>query len=264
MEAVWGQAFEKVGVAPEAAAGVVLTEAIYNPQMSKEQIVQRCFEKLNVQKVWVGSQPSMALFAAGKTTGLAVECGHGLTQSMPIFEGMKMNHGKDKNQIGGNSLNQFLAEQLGGDDVGVQAAKEQACYVSATSANFASEQDSAAAAKATLPDGREVEIPGKTRVLVPEMMFQPGLNGLECKSLPEAAWGAIQAVEVDCRADLGKNIIISGGNSMFAGFADRMKAEITNLAPAGSDIVIHAGQDRKNAVWKGTSIVSDNANFANN
>jgi len=35
MEAVWAQAFEKVGVKAEDAS-VVVTEAIFNPQMSKE------------------------------------------------------------------------------------------------------------------------------------------------------------------------------------------------------------------------------------
>lgn len=69
-----------MGIAPADASGVVLTEAIFNPpQMSKENIVKRLFEKLNVKAVWVASQPAMALFAAGKTTGLVVECGHGLT-----------------------------------------------------------------------------------------------------------------------------------------------------------------------------------------
>ena len=35
MEAVWAQAFEKLGVKAEDAS-VVVTEAIFNPQMSKE------------------------------------------------------------------------------------------------------------------------------------------------------------------------------------------------------------------------------------
>jgi len=68
------------------------------------------FEKLKVAKVWVASQPTSALFASGRTTGLVVDSGHGLTQSMPIYEGMPLNHGKDKNLLGGNAVNTFLGK----------------------------------------------------------------------------------------------------------------------------------------------------------
>ena len=47
MEAVWTEAFTKLGVGADAAAGVLVTEAIYNPAMSKEEIVKRMFEKMN-------------------------------------------------------------------------------------------------------------------------------------------------------------------------------------------------------------------------
>lgn len=110
MENVWTHTFGQLGVGSDAASGVLVTEALFNPpMMSKEQIVTRMFEKFNVQKLWVGTQPQMALCATGKTTGLIVEAGHGLTQTMPFYEGMPLNHGKDKNQMGGNTLNTFLA-----------------------------------------------------------------------------------------------------------------------------------------------------------
>lgn len=75
------------------------------------------------------------------------------------------------------------------------------------------------------------------------------LGEMECKSIPEAAWGAIQAVEVDTRVDLAKNIFVSGGNSQLTGFVDRLKADIVKLAPQDMDIRVTAAKDRKNAVW---------------
>ena len=79
METLWGDAFTQLGVSADAAGGVLVTEAIYNPPQSKEEIVTRMFEKMNVQKCWVGSQPHMSLLASGRTTGLVVDSGHGLT-----------------------------------------------------------------------------------------------------------------------------------------------------------------------------------------
>lgn len=46
--------------------------------------------------------------AAGKVTGLIVDSGHGLTQTMPFYEGMPLNEGKDKNPLGGKALNTFM------------------------------------------------------------------------------------------------------------------------------------------------------------
>ena len=58
----------------------------------------------------------MALYATGRTTGCVVDSGHGLTQTMPFYEGMPMIAGKDKNPLGGKALNQFLEKQLGSAD----------------------------------------------------------------------------------------------------------------------------------------------------
>ena len=98
--------------------------------------------------------------------------------------------------------------------------------------------------------------------MVGELLFEPYLNELECKSLPESIWGAIQGCDVDCRADIGKSVVLSGGNSMLTGLQERLKAEITKLAPDGLDIVVMAAKDRKNAVWKGTSMMSSLSTFA--
>ena len=114
------------------------------------------FEKLNVQKVWVASQPAMALFATGKTTGLVVECGHGLTQSMPFYEGMPLNHGKDKNQLGGNTIGQYLVKKLGCSEDGAKAAREQVCYV----AKEDYMNDKKEPGTALLPDGAKLVVPG--------------------------------------------------------------------------------------------------------
>jgi actin-related protein len=36
----------------------------------------------------IGNSSALTMFAAGRTTGIAVECGAGLTSSVPVFEGI--------------------------------------------------------------------------------------------------------------------------------------------------------------------------------
>lgn len=48
---------------------------------------------------------------------------------------------------------------------------------------------------------------------------------------------------------------------MYNGMADRLKDEITALAPAGAEIKVIAGADRKFAVWKGASTFASLSTF---
>jgi actin-related protein len=49
---------------------------------------------------------------------------------------------------------------------------------------------------------------------------------------------------------------------MYEGLADRLKKEITNLAPASAEIRVIAKADRKNAVWTGASTLASLSTFA--
>jgi actin-related protein len=49
---------------------------------------------------------------------------------------------------------------------------------------------------------------------------------------------------------------------MYNGLANRLKKEITNLAPSGVEIYVVAPHDRKYSVWKGASSLASHSNFA--
>merc|ERR1740121_2342254 len=47
------------------------------------------------------------------------------------------------------------------------------------------------------------------------------------------------------------NIVLSGGNTMFQGFPERLQQEIENASPEGTVVNIEANEGRKNSVWTG-------------
>lgn len=97
---------------------------------------------------------------------------------------------------------------------------------------------------------------------IPEFLFKPELNGKSCDSIQALAWKSVSKSDVDVRRDLLKNVILSGGTTMYEGIADRVKSEITSLAPPGSEIRIVATPDRKYAVWKGASTLASLSTFS--
>lgn len=58
--------------------------------------------------------------------------------------------------------------------------------------------------------------------------------------MQDLTWNSVQSADVEIRSDLCKNIIMSGGSSMYEGIADRLKKELVNRAPSGADIRILA------------------------
>jgi len=99
------------------------------------------------------------------------------------------------------------------------------------------------------------------RITAPELLFTPSLNGKSCKAMHSLTWESIQNSDMDIRKDLLKNVILSGGTTMYEGLSDRLKDELVTLAPAGSDVKIIAGMDRKFAVWKGASTFASLSTF---
>lgn len=114
----------------------------------------------------------------------------------------------------------------------------------------------------TLPDKEVITIPGRVRMDCPELLFKPSLNGMTCMGMQDLAHTSVQNSDIDVRKDLLKNIILSGGTTMYEGISERLKSELEKLSPAGSDIRIVATADRKFAVWVGASTFCSLSTFA--
>ena len=119
------------------------------------------------------------------------------------------------------------------------------------------------AGKYELPDGRCVTLE-KERFQCGEVFFQPSLFGHDSVGLHEFLYGAIQECEIDARRDMYKNIVVSGGNTIFTGFSARLKSEMRKLAPSSftaRSFGMCQLDDRINNVWVGGSIIASLSTF---
>ncbi|MHA1304065.1 MAG: actin, cytoplasmic 2, partial [Candidatus Heimdallarchaeaceae archaeon] len=89
------------------------------------------------------------------------------------------------------------------------------------------------------------------------------LNGFPDDPLPDLIYQSIQSCEIDIRKKLYSNIILSGGNSMFYGFATRIQKELIERLPTSIDLHIKTVPDRAYLSWIGGSIFSSINTFPN-
>ncbi len=99
------------------------------------------------------------------------------------------------------------------------------------------------------------------RIKIPELLFNPSLNESTSLSVQDILWESIKQNDLALRSELMNSITISGGSTMFSGFADRLKSEIEQLAPSGAEIKVIDAANRKYCSWRGASSLASLASF---
>jgi len=72
-----------------------------NPNSNREQAAQIFFETFNVPAMYTSVQAILALYASGRTTGIVLDSGDGVTHAVPVFEGFSINHAVRRVDVAG-------------------------------------------------------------------------------------------------------------------------------------------------------------------
>jgi len=249
---------------------VLYSEPINIPKETKEYIARVLFETHRVKKLMMIPSPLLSLFSVGLTTGLVIECGEGLTNIVPIIDGKIFYPAVQILTLAGSDvslnlksllLRQGINLEFSAQKVILREIIEKFCYIALDPSSI-SEKVKIEKQSYVLPDGETIKIYNESMYLSPEILFQPSILGYNIQSIPEAVINCLGNINSEYWALLLKNIVVSGGNSSYNGFIERLKAELItilpNLGPIPAIPETPQIQEEKSLIsQEGTSILQD-------
>ena len=262
MEEIWHHTYNELCVSP-GEHPVLLTEVPWNKLNDRKKAAEIMFEKYETPSLLISSQAPLSLYSTGRTTGIVLDSGHGVSYAAPIFEAYAQLKGTLHLNLGGSDLNEYLAKILTergysftADCETVQDIKEKLCY---TALDF--EQEMAVASSSTveksyeLPDGQVITV-GNERFRASEALFRPSILGKESCGLPRLVRDSIEEYCSKFRKDLYANIVLSGGSTLFPGFRSRLMKELAAFVKPKIKIKIIIPPNSLNATYIGGSILA--------
>ncbi|KAJ3277283.1 Actin- protein 3 [Borealophlyctis nickersoniae] len=285
----------------------LLTEPPLNAPENREYTAEIFFESFGVKGLYIAVQAVLALAASwtsGKTdktlTGTVIDSGDGVTHVIPVAEGYVIGSSIKHIPIAGRDITYFVQQLLRERENSIppedslevaKRIKETYSYVCPDIVKefkkYESEGDKWFKRHEFLHSVTKkpysVDV-GFERFLGPEIFFNPEIASSDFLTpLPEVVDQVIQSCPIDTRRGLYKNIVLSGGSTMFKDFGRRLQRDIKKMVDSRLkayevasqshlvqqeqikarqiDVNVVSHKKQRYAVWFGGSLLADTAEF---
>ncbi|KAL0259382.1 Centractin [Diplodia seriata] len=275
MERIWQYVYAEELKTVSEDHPVLLTEPPLNPRTNRDTAAQILFETFNVPALYTSIQAVLSLYASGRTTGVVLDAGDGVSHAVPVYGGFQINNAVQRIDVAGRDVTEHLQMLLrksgyvfhtSAEKEIVRNIKETHSYVCLDPVKEEKEWSGSTAraneksVEYKLPDGKKLKI-GAERFRAPEILFNPELIGSEYQGVHQLVVNAINRTDLDLRKDLFGSIVLSGGSTLTKGFGDRLLHEVQRLAVKDMRIKIYAPPERKYTTWTGGSILAGLSTF---
>ncbi|KAL5264301.1 hypothetical protein ACHWQZ_G005416 [Mnemiopsis leidyi] len=238
----------------------IFSEHFHDIPSKRENLIELMFEKFEVPAFYTAPCPVLALYSSGRGSGIVLESGNSVTETIVIYEGYMIANSVFSQNRGGAEVTQYLKDHFGSDkSKGEEIAEADFVYLKET---YSSCSYNEPVTEVKLPDGtvhnlRSTHLKGCT-----DSLFQcPGF-----KSLPDMVYESVMTASIHSRRDLFCNVILSGGNTMISGFPALLKNQlevVMNKRHKGLKLNVIAAPERKYSTWIGGSILGSLSCFMN-
>ena len=227
---VWGRLEELINTKIADVSSVLVVETPKAGAVADRKLWgEKLFETFGAPSVCLMNSAPLVLFAAGRTSGVAVDLGAGLTSAVPVYEGVALEHASLFMDFGGQDITSRLQTLLGKMSINIDFAYSR--FLKERMATVAPQQGGRRPLKAAnvscfLPDGMEVtyididysQLPG-TEISVEPSVFSDCCEALLHQSthphgLFEQVHQSISLCDSSIRAEIASNVVIAGGRKL--------------------------------------------------
>ncbi|KAJ5080316.1 actin-7-related [Anaeramoeba ignava] len=269
MEKIWHHLFyNELRIAPEEHY-LLVQDSFLGPKSDREKITQVLFETFNVKGLYMLSGIESALYSTMPSGfSLFVHIGHGSTQILPMdFDKPLIDYGI-RQDFAGQDLDDFLRYNIvrendiffhsNSESRIIQKIKENLCYVTYDFEEELIKNTKSIIKQYELPDAKVINLT-RTRFAVPEILFSPSMFGFSQVGLLPLIEQCVSKFPKSTQDELLKHIVVIGGSTMFPGFVDRFKKDLSKSSPNAN---VFADDFRKYSIWIGGSVISSLTSFS--
>jgi len=282
----------------------LLTEPPLNAPENREFTAEIMFETFNVPGLYIAVQAVLALAASWTSknvkertlTGTVIDSGDGVTHVIPVAEGYVIGSSIKHIPLAGRDMTAFVQQLMRERNEPIPPAesmevakrvKESHSYVCPDIVKEFAKYDNEPQKWIRTCEGINgvTQKPysydvGYERFLGPEIFFNPEIFSSDFLTpLPKVVDDTIQTCPIDVRRGLYKNIVLSGGSTMFKDFGKRLARDIKRsvdyrikrseelsggkikAVPLDVNVISHHMQ--RYAVWFGGSMLASTPEFYN-
>ncbi|XP_062048882.1 actin-related protein 3B isoform X4 [Lepus europaeus] len=279
-----------------------LTEPPLNTPENREYLAEIMFESFNVPGLYIAVQAVLALAASWTSrqvgertlTGIVIDSGDGVTHVIPVAEGYVIGSCIKHIPIAGRDITYFIQQLLREREVGIppeqsletaKAIKEKYCYICPDIVKEFSKYDmdprkwiKQYTGINAINQKKFIIDVGYERFLGPEIFFHPEFANPDfMESISDVVDEVIQNCPIDVRRPLYKNVVLSGGSTMFRDFGRRLQRDLKRVVdarlklseelsggrikpkPVEVQVITHHMQ--RYAVWFGGSMLASTPEF---
>merc|ERR1719182_929910 len=280
----------------------LLTEPPLNTPENREYTAEIMFESFNVPGLYIAVQAVLS-FAASWTrrqvgertlTGTVIDSGDGVTHVIPVAEGYVIGSCIKHIPIAGRDITYFVQQLLRDREPQIPPAqsletakevKERYSYICPDIVKEFGKYDSDPGTwikQHQIIDRRSkkpitIDV-GYERFLGPEIFFHPEFANPEFQtSISETVDTVVQGTPIDVRRGLYKNIVLSGGSTMFKDLGRRLQRDVKRVVdrrikasealskdghkPKPIDVKVITHSMQRYAVWFGGSMLASTPEF---
>lgn len=270
VEKVWHHLFyNELRVATEEHSVIMIVKPLA-PRADFEKTAQIMFETFDIPSLLLLPQDLLAVLSAGKSTAVVVDAGLGAA-TVSVLYNMTRPAGDCilNNNVAGAAITATLQLLItkshpaqAGDfktDI-VKDIKHKLCYIAQNyEAELAEKTMCPDEKKYEMPDGQEIFL-NTERFVCSEALFNPQLIGFQEKGIPDLIVECLGNIEDHLIREevMTCPVVCVGGSTMFPGFPERLKAELTER---GVNMRVICPPERKCSTWIGGSIASEMKQF---